>query len=260
MPAMFRSGRRDTSWNKVAGWYDSLVTDNPSDFHSGLIIPGVMRLLGPKKDETVLDLGCGQGILSRELSPLVRKVIGLDLSGRLIKLARRRSGRLGNIEYVVGDAENMKGFTDGSFDAVCSVLAVQNMERLERVAAEAARVLRAGGRMVWVLSHPCFRIPRQSGWGYDEKRKLQYRRVDRYMSELKVPIQMHPGAAPNVRTWTFHRPLAAYFEKLVSSGFVVNGLEEWTSRRTSLPGKRARAENVSREEIPLFLALSSVKP
>jgi hypothetical protein len=36
--------------------------------------------------------------------------------------------------------------------------------------------------MVLLLTHPCFRVPRQSGWGWDEQRKLQYRRVDRYLT------------------------------------------------------------------------------
>lgn len=113
--------------------------------------------------------------------------------------------------------------------------------------------------MLWVMNHPCFRIPRQSGWGFDDKRKLQYRRVDRYMTPLKIPIQMHPGALPGVHTWTFHRSLTDYFGALGRSGFLINKLEEWISHRKSKPGARARAENSARMEIPLFLAVGAVK-
>ena len=79
------------------------------------------------------------------------------------------------------------------------------------------------------------------------------------MSELKIPIQMHPGADPGVHTWTFHRPLSIYFDQLNLNSFAVTSLEEWVSKRKSKPGPKARAENASREEIPLFLAIKAVR-
>ena len=45
------------------------------------------------------------------------------------------------------------------------------------------------------------------------------------------------------------------FAALVGAGFAVDGLEEWVSNKKSQPGKKAKAENRSRKEIPLFLAL-----
>jgi hypothetical protein len=122
-----------------------------------------------------------------------------------------------------------------------------------------ARVLKREGRMLFVLNHPCFRIPRQSGWGFDANRKLQYRRIDSYMSEMKIPIKMHPGSDPNVQTWTFHRPLEVYFKALTENGLVVDRLEEWTSHRSSLPGTTKKMEDRSRNEIPLFLAFRTFK-
>jgi len=248
---------KDTSWDNVAGWYDQYVSEL-SDHHRDLIIPGALRMLEPKAGQGILDMGCGQGILCRELARIGARVIGIDSSKKLIDIARSKS-RGSNIEYHVADAANLSDFADGSFDAVCSILALQNMEPLEKIVNESSRLVKSGGKLLWVLSHPCFRIPRQSGWGYDEKRKLQYRRIDRYMSPLKVPIKMHPGAAPNVITWTFHRPLSEYFGRLNASGFAVLKLEEWISNRVSRPGIHAKAENAAREEFPLFLAILAIK-
>lgn len=248
----------DTSWDKVAKWYDKHVSGE-SDYHRDIVIPGAIRLLALKSEEKVLDVGCGQGVLSREMAKQGAKVTGIDASGKLIEIAKKNSTNGPGIRYFVADAARMDDIQDAEFDAVCSVLAVQNIDDLQGVVKESARVLRKGGRLVWVLNHPCFRIPRQSGWGFDEKRKLQYRRVDRYMSPLKIPIQMHPGASPDVHTWTFHRPLSEYFEKLNSSGFAVTKLEEWTSNRKSRPGKNAKAENMARNEIPLFMAITAIK-
>jgi ubiquinone/menaquinone biosynthesis C-methylase UbiE len=252
-----RNNERDTSWNKVAGWYDQHVSVT-SDHHHDLIIPGVLDILKPKKGEKMLDLGCGQGIFSFELARRGVQVVGIDSSKKLIEIAKKRSEKY-NIHYFVSDAAKLSVIQDATFDAVVSILAVQNMEDLDAVSKETSRVLKKGGRMIWVMNHPCFRIPRQSGWGFDEKRKLQYRRVDRYLSPLKIPIQMHPGAKPDVVTWTFHRPLSIYMQSLTQSGFCITGFEEWASKRTSRPGEKARAENSARAEIPMFLALSAVK-
>ncbi|MFH1709851.1 MAG: methyltransferase domain-containing protein [bacterium] len=250
--------RQDTSWDKVAGWYDKHVCE-ASDHHRDVIIPETLKLLDPKAGEKILDVGCGQGALCRELARDGVQAVGIDASKKLIDLAKKRSGEKYNIHYRVADAGKLDGIQDGTFDAACSVLAVQNMDNLEAAAKEMSRVVKSGGRLLWVLNHPCFRIPRQSGWGFDEKRKLQYRRVDRYMTEIKIPIQMHPGAAPGVHTWTFHKPLSAYFYQLNSFGFVVTKLEEWVSQRKSKPGGKARAENMARAEIPLFLAILAVR-
>ncbi len=246
----------DTSWNKVAGWYDKLVGERGSDYHENVILPGARKMIAPGQGEKILDLGCGQGIFCRELARAGAAVTGIDASERLIKAARERSS--GNIRYQVADAASLP-FDDGSFDAASCIMALQNMEPLGKVIGEAARVLRPGGRLLLVLSHPCFRIPRQSGWGIDEQRKLQYRRIDSYLTPQKIPIKMHPGAAPSLLTWTFHRPLEAYFRSLSGHGLAVTGLEEWVSHRESKPGTSSRMENRARGEIPMFLSLLAGK-
>jgi len=249
---------RNTSWDKVAGWYDKHVSE-VSDYHKEVIIPQVMSMLDPKSGEKMLDVGCGQGILCRKLAEKGAVVTGIDASKKLISLARNKSGSGRNISYKIADATRMECVESDSFNAAVSILAIQNMDPLDAVAKETARVVKKHGRLVWVLNHPCFRIPRQSGWGHDEKRKIQYRRIDRYISPLKIPIQMHPGMAPDVYTWTFHRSLTEYFRELFNNGFVVNKLEEWVSHRKSLPGKTAKMEDRAREEIPMFLAIGAIK-
>jgi len=259
-PSTRRARGPQTAWRgDVARWYDSLVGEVGSGYQREVIFPQTLRLLGLRQSQRLLDLACGQGAFSREAAKVGVLVTGLDASEDLVRSARQQSRR--GVRYVVGDAGQLQEtFPAESFDAVACILAIQNIEPLEPVFAGCGHVLRPGGRLVLVMTHPCFRIARQSAWGWDEERKLQYRRIDRYLSPLRIPIQTHPGADPRLRTWTFHRPLQTYVQGLAQAGLLVDALEEWPSNRVSQPGARAKAENRAREEVPLFLAIRGVKP
>jgi hypothetical protein len=125
---------------------------------------------------------------------------------------------------------------------------------------EVARVLTPHGRFLMVINHPSFRNPRHTHWGYDEHEKVQYRRVDEYMSESKIKIDMTPGSATNKKfTVSFHRPLQVYVKALGKAGFAVTRLEEWESHRASERGPRKEAEDKSRKEIPLFMCIEAIK-
>jgi len=244
---------KDTSWGKVAPWYDDLLESGKSTYQSDLILPNVLRLLGPKKDQKILDLACGQGFFTREIFKAGAKVIGADLSKELIEFARKQSPK--EIEYTVAPADKLGFLTSNSVEAILCVLAIQNMKNVPAVFQECSRVLKAGGRMVFVLNHPAFRIPKRSSWGMDSEKKIQYRRIDEYISESESEIAMHPGALPGVATVSFHHPLQFYFKAMHKAGLVVSRLEEWTSNKQSQPGPNAGAENKARKEFPLFLAL-----
>jgi hypothetical protein len=121
------------------------------------------------------------------------------------------------------------------------------------------RVLTPGGRLVLVMMHPCFRGPKFTKWGWDEKEGVQFRRVDRYLLPRKEPIITHPGQKTGEYTWTFHRPMQFYIRTLRGAGLLTDAMEEWTSHKKSTSGPRAAAENLTRSEIPMFLALRAVK-
>lgn len=245
-----------SNWHQAAQWYDKLVGDKGSDYHQNLIIPGALRLLAPRRGEMIIDVACGQGVFCRELSKSGAVVTGIDSAKGLIKAARKRSLE---IKYHLANAEDLSAFGPGSFDAASCLMAVQNIENYQAALKAIGRTVKQHGRLLLVMSHPCFRVPRQSSWGFDEQRDLQYRRIDGYLSELKVPIQMQPGYDPHLYTLSFHRPLGAYVKALNAAGLAVTALEEWPSHRQSKPGKRSKAENRARKEIPLFMALLAVK-
>jgi len=241
-----------TSWEKSADWYDGIIGERGSELYQAVVIPGALKLLAPKRGERVLDLGCGQGVFSRALAQAGCQVTGVDAAPTLIQKARTYPVKP-PVRYLARDAAQIEDL--GEFDAASAILCVQNMEHLDVVSAAAAKVLKPGGRMLWVVNHPAFRIPRQSSWGNDEVTKIQYRRTDAYSSTLSIPIIMHPGKADSESTTSFHRSLQTLTGTGFSAGLVLAGIEEWYSHKESQPGPRARAENRARKEFPLFLAL-----
>ena len=138
-------------------------------------------------------------------------------------------------------------------------MSLQNIENAQEVIKEVNRILKPKGKLLIVLNHPAFRMPKASSWGWDEARKVQFRRLDSYLSESSEQIQMHPGDKPWEKTISFHRPFQFYFKTLHSNGFFVSKLEEWSSHKTSEAGPRKDAEDKARHEFPLFLFLEATK-
>ena len=248
--------QKTTSWGAVANWYDATVEDSAS-YQSSVVLPNLMRVMNIQKGECVYDVACGQGFFSRAFAAAGAEVVGSDISPELILIAEKNSPR--EIEFHASPAEQSDFIADASIDKIAIVLALQNIERVAPVMSMAARVLKPGGKIFLVLNHPAFRNPGKSDWGYDEAKRVQFRRVDEYMTERKHVVQMHPGADPSEVTYSFHRPLQLYVKHLSRVGFAVTALEEWISNRKSNSGLRAAAENKARFEIPLFMCVEATK-
>ena len=248
--------KSDTSWSNVACWYDETVEEKVS-YQQDLILPNLLRLMEIKKGERVFDLACGQGLFALAFYAAGAKVVAADISKELTDIAQKKSPK--DISYHVAPAHTLPFLKDGSIQKVAIVLALQNIENMNGTLAECARVLQKDGRVYLVLNHPAFRIPKASSWGFDEKEKVQYRRIDRYLSNLKVEIEMHPGQKGSERTVSFHRPLQTYAKALAKAGFCISRLEEWSSTKKSQKGPRAEAEDRARKEIPLFLTMEAEK-
>lgn len=246
-----------TSWENVAEWYGTHLSA-PGTYQSEVVWPGALKLLGVGAGKTFLDVACGEGSFANLVVKQGGAVVGIDAAPTLIRQAQNKHIR--NSEFLVGDAASAgRNLRDRKFDGAAIVLALQNISDMPAVFASVSRLLKKDAPFVIVLNHPAFRIPRQSSWGFEDERKMMYRRVDSYLSENAIPMQMHPGDAPTINTTSFHRPISSYITALSAAGFVVDAMEEWISHKESTSGPRAKAENRVRREVPMFLAIRGRK-
>lgn len=246
--------KENTSWDSSEEWYNRCVGESGHYYHEAFILSSALRLLNLKPNDSLLDLGCGQGVLERKL-PKNIKYTGIDNSKALINDAKKMS----KAQFLVADACQKLPLEEEQFDASCFILSLQNMEFPDKAIKEASRHLKSQGKLLIVLNHPCFRIPRQSNWGIDEQMKLQYRRMNLYMTPQKIPIQTHPSRGnASSTTYTFHHPLSSYISWLNQNGLVITAIEEWCSDKKS-EGGRAKMEDRARKEFPLFLCIAAQK-
>ena len=119
--------------------------------------PFVLEWCESVRYSSVLDLGCGEGYVARQLRRRGAVVRGLDVSEQMIARALEHESKdpLG-IDFAVGDATDLAGIDSGSIDLVVAVFLFNYLDRAGTTAAmsEVARVLRPGGRFIFTVPHP----------------------------------------------------------------------------------------------------------
>src|SRR6185369_8662758 len=117
--------------------------------------------LGVTPQMKVLDLGCGDGTTALPLARLGAEVVGIDIARNLVEAGNRRATAAGlrNLKFHEGDATNLQGIEDHSFDLTLSVFGAMFAPRPFDVAKEMVRVTKPGGRIVmgnWIPNDPTF--------------------------------------------------------------------------------------------------------
>jgi SAM-dependent methyltransferase len=119
----------------------------------------LVQKLGVERGMKVLDLGCGDGTTAIPAAKLGAEVTGIDIASNLVEAANRRAAEadLTNCKFREGDASNLEGVPDETFDLVISIFGAMFAPKPFDVAKEMVRVTRKGGRLVmgnWIPDDP----------------------------------------------------------------------------------------------------------
>lgn len=115
------------SWENVAKWYDKSVGEKGQYYQEHLIIPHLIRLFKTKEKLNILDLGCGQAVLSRAL-PKEAHYLGIDVSASLIQSAKKRAENQKNAHFLVKDLTKPLDLPQKDFTHAIFLLSLQNMK------------------------------------------------------------------------------------------------------------------------------------
>jgi len=110
----------------------------------------VVQSLGVKPPLRVLDLGCGDGTTAVPLARLGAEVVGIDIARNLVDAGNKRAAQadLNRLKFQEGDACDLQGVGDHSFDLTLSVFGAMFAPKPFDVAKEMVRVTKPGGRIV----------------------------------------------------------------------------------------------------------------
>ena len=147
----------DTStWPSNSDYWIKIIRENLDPYRLELTNEAMLRVIDPKPGMSVLDVGCGEGYLTRLMAEHGATVAGLDYCEEFVVASREEAERRAmNIRYEHGDATDLP-FADASFDVVVANHLFNELPDMGTAVAEFARVLKPGGRVVALMLHPCF--------------------------------------------------------------------------------------------------------
>lgn len=206
-------------WDRTADDWEIQVGDEGDSNRRLNSDPVLWRFAGEVRGLTVLDAGCGTGYLSRKLHEMGASVTGVDLSEKMIEIAR---GKSPDVEFIVDSCSELKALEDGRFDLVIANYVLMDAPDLDGSMRAFSRVLKTGGIAVVVFSHPCFPAGRSSV--SEEGDEVRYTWSFPYFERARCVDP--PWAHFKSEFIWFHRPLSDYWKAFKESGFDVVDFEE----------------------------------
>jgi len=218
-------------YNKFAEEYHTrLVNNNTNQYHKYVEKPYFIDLLKNSiKGKKVLDLGCGSGIFTQRLLKFKpKKLVGLDLSDGLIKIAKKEYP---SIKFFSGDAKKTK-FKHKNFNVVMSSLMVHYFDNLDPLFREVSRILKKDGKFIFSMHHPIMEAT--SRLKVNGKKDSKKRLLKNYFKEEKYKWKLGEKMKNMI---AYHHTFETIFKNLNKNGFVVENLFE------TRPGKMFKKIN-----------------
>jgi SAM-dependent methyltransferase len=210
-------------------------------FHRDAFLPIV-----PPPGRRTLDLGCGEGRLSRHLKALGHDIVGIDASATMLAAAREADP---DIETHLADAAALP-FADAAFDCVVAFMSLQDVDEFEGALRESARVLEPGGRLCMAIVHPI-----NSAGAFESDDPASRFVIDgSYLDRFRY-VDTIERDGMEMTFVSDHRALQDYVDALADAGFLVERLREPAVPEAAIVEQRSRRW----QRVPLFLHARAVK-
>lgn len=220
---MFRRIEKKSAAAIAAEW-DALAPIRFKQMISGedltfnhVLAPAILGLASGERVKTVIDAGCGVGVLANLLAKQGNKVIGVDPSPESIAIARKHFGQ--SVNFFLGTLETYVANHREKVDLVVANMVLMDVQDLDVFIASARDILHPGGALVFSTTHPWF-------WpvyyGYANEPWFKYDQVTVFESPFR--ISAHPDLGLN--STQVHRPLTNYIKALTGAKFIIEAIYE----------------------------------
>lgn len=198
-------------WNEIA--YERLkdrLKGNDLSYNE-LLLPVISSNVAKyiTSNNKILDFGCGTGELTNELSKLNSDVVGIDISGFAIKIAKEhfKHSRLNFINASLSELNY-----DKEFDIVVASMSFMDTEQLPENLEKIFDAARIDAKLLVTITHPCFW---PIYWNYYNDDDFKYEKECRITRTYRTANRVFEG----FETSHFHRPLSYYLDLFSKIGF-----------------------------------------
>lgn len=233
----------DATWDSIADWYTALVRDGSPmhQFARDILLASLPNNLTSLQ---ILDIGCGEGLITRALAARGAAAVGIDPTPALIDHARsaEQDHPFGS-RYRIDDATTLRTVDDASMDWATAGLSLNNVADLDAAMAAIRRALNPAGHLAFTVPHPCFDAPGSAAVTIEGTvRRVAGDYLDEGFWRSSAPHSVR-------RAGNYHRTVSTYVNALGSNGFRITAMAE------PAPSEVVRASNPHRIGLPPFLLI-----
>lgn len=210
------------AWNAMGNeWFELAQT---GEARNCFIMPNMLKFMGDVAGKRILDLGCGEGGYSRELTKRGAQLVSVDCSKRAIEIASSLAEKEGlSIEHFVRNSNDLFDIESEQFDIVLCSMMLMDCEDFDGTLREAVRVLKPNGRLFASVLHPCFDGNHDTGIGRQGEGIERQVVVKNYFEPKEWEAPLWKGTVPVI--WR-HRTMEEYVKAFIKAGLTIVDLNE----------------------------------
>lgn len=206
------------NWDNSAQRFDDFKKDDLA--WNYILFPALKKFLTFSKNKITLDAGCGNGVFTALLSEKSKSTLGIDLSNKMIQIAKKKNNEIYNLDFKVADLRKMEDLKTNSFDTVFCINVLVDTPYLSDSVKSLSRVTKKGGKIIIAIEHPFYTS--KSARANLEKIRNSYQ--DRnYFNEFKFTSYFLGENFPIIG---IHRPLEKYLSFFIKNNLSIINYSE----------------------------------
>ena len=216
-------------WDEIAvNRSNSRLSEKDKSFRY-ILQPKIIERVGLIKKQhrdTIVDVGCGSGELTKQLVKYCNKIVGIDISEKSIEIAKSQAEP--SVEFIHSSLRKFAKKNKDLADMCILNMVLSNVNDCKGMCIDIKRLLKKNGKILVTIPHPCY-WPEY--WNYRNEEWFEYKEQICMTADFVVTGMGSMGKCTHM-----HRPIEMYFNMLINSGFKIIYVEELFSRLSTGAG------------------------